>query len=196
MQRLDLLLAKEMFDVQEDKQSIYNAFVKYDFSNNTIYNKDEKGNWVPKAGSFDYRKSDVILIGEDVCIRWDKWPARDIYTLLSKDKNGNYTEYNYFDNARFHPARIVSLNSTVLGHLCIRSEYDTYFFQKTQNGYEQCLLRDLVEVSPYYHGMVQKLMKPDHIRKPDNIQTPEKLGRWESCTGGLEWAGAVSKQNG
>ncbi len=43
MQRLDLLLAKEMFDVKEDKQSIYNAFVKYDLSNNTIYQKGKAG---------------------------------------------------------------------------------------------------------------------------------------------------------
>ena len=74
MQRLDLLLAKEMFDVKEDNQSIYNVFVKYDLSNNTIYQKGKAGDWEPvavKGCVMSYRKSDIILIGEDVCIRWD-----------------------------------------------------------------------------------------------------------------------------
>lgn len=191
MQRLDLLLAKEMFDVKEDKQSIYNAFVKYDFLNDTVYQKGKAGDWEPvavKGCDLSYRKSDIILIGEDVCIRWDKWPAGDSYTLLSKDKDGNYKVYDGQEGALSYPA--TSIDCTALGYVLIHTQNGPHYFQKTQNGYKECSIGHILEVSPYYHTAIKSLMKTGGIRKA------EKLGRWASCRGVLNLGKIRSKQNG
>lgn len=191
MQKLDLLSVMEMFDIKEGKNSVYNAFVKYDFSNDTIYQRGKVGDWelvAVKDCDLSYRKSDVILIGEDVCIRWDKWPARDMHTLLSKDNNGNYKVYDCHEGVLSYPA--TSLDCTALGYMMIHTQNGPHYFQKTQNGYKECLLGHILEVSPYYHNALKRLMKTGTVRKPT------KLGQWESRAGVLNLLKVRSKQNG
>lgn len=180
-----------MFDTKEDKQSIWNAFVKYDFSNDTVYQKGKAGDWEPvavKGCDLSYHKSDIILIGEDVCIRWDKWPARDNCTLLSKSEGGNYKVYDGQEGVLSYPA--TSMNCTALGYLLIHTQNGPRYFQKTQNDYKECSVGHILEVSPYYQNAIKSLMKVGVIRKA------KKLGRWASCRGYFEFGQNHSKQNG
>lgn len=117
------------------------------------------------------------MIGEDICIGWDRWPDSTDYTMVSRDKKGVYRRYEYCDGALFHPARISSVRGSLLGHLAISTRDDwatTYYFRKTAKGYEECQIDDVLRLSPYYREKLEQVLSPT-VSLAKNISTAQSI---------------------